>query len=86
MNKSPFLMRFRQEVPALSHEDEPAIFSEEEQLSLLEDGSLAWRARTKRPPTGCHTAGHMLAAGYTRSGKWKPSKWIPSKTDKRAGK
>jgi hypothetical protein len=86
MSKVPFLMRFRQEVPALSHADAPVIFSEEEQLSLLEDGSLAWRARTKRPPTSCHTAGHRLPSGYTRSGKWKASSWIPSKTDKRAGK
>ncbi|MDL2272203.1 hypothetical protein LJC23_04135 [Desulfovibrio sp. OttesenSCG-928-I05] len=86
MNMNPFLMRFRQELPAASQDDEPMTYSEDEQASLLEDGSLAWRARYKRPPTNCHTAGRYIPSGYTRSGKWKSGRYSPSKTDKRAGK
>jgi hypothetical protein len=43
-------------------------------------------ARTSKPPTSCSTPGHTIKSGYTPSGKWKPAKFVPGKTDKRAGK
>jgi len=43
-------------------------------------------ALSKRPPTTCYTKGYTRKAGYTRTGKYKPAKWIPAKTDKRAGR
>jgi hypothetical protein len=43
-------------------------------------------ARSQQRPTSCQTPGHTIKSGYTRSGKWKPSKYVPSKTDKRAGR
>ena len=43
-------------------------------------------ARSSKPPTSCSTPGHTVKSGYTPSGKWKPSKYVPSKMDKRAGK
>ena len=43
-------------------------------------------ARSATPPTSCSTPGHTIKSGYTPSGKYKPSKYVPGKTDKRAGK
>lgn len=40
----------------------------------------------KKPPTACTTPGKTRPAGYSRTGKYLPSKYIPSKIDKRAGK
>jgi hypothetical protein len=40
----------------------------------------------KRPPTTCSTPGKMRPGGYTKTGKYKPAKYIPSKLDKRVGK
>ena len=49
-------------------------------------GEPLWAALSKRPPTTCSTPGKTRPAGYSRTGKYLPSKYIPSKTDKRAGK
>ena len=40
----------------------------------------------RQPPTSCSTPGKMRPGGFNRNGKWLPAKYIPSKTDKRAGK
>lgn len=54
-------------------------------LNIL-DGLPAYLALYKQPPTSCQTPGKMLPGGFTKSGKWKPARWTPLKTDKRAGK
>jgi len=85
--KVPFLYRFRSELPAIEAIDASEIaFDAALGLNRLEGGEIAWSSRSSRYPTSCHTAGRTVKAGYTRSGKWKPSKYVPSKTDRRAGK
>ena len=86
MNPKPFLTLFKTELPAIdpAEASEP-VYDRERQVSL-EDSSPCWRARTRRRPTSCRTAGHRLKAGYTRSGKWKPSRYVKGKQDRRAGR
>jgi hypothetical protein len=88
MKEKPFLMNFKQEVPCLDIDEslENEKYSEEKQMSVLPSGSLYWNARSKRYPTSCYTASHRLKAGYTRSGKYKPSRYVPGKSDRRGGK
>jgi len=88
MGKMPFLSHFKQEVPFIEFTEEydGIEYDAVRQANVDRDGALAWCARTRRRPTSAYTAGHRIKAGYTRSGKWRPSKWIPGKTDKRAGK
>jgi hypothetical protein len=43
-------------------------------------------ALSRTPPTSCSTPGKMRPGGYNKNGKYLPSKYIPGKTDKRAGK
>lgn len=61
-------------------------FSKELMMNLLSNGTAAYEARFKTPPTACTTPGKMLPGGFTKSGKWKPARWSPIKMDKRAGK
>ncbi len=88
MSANPFLMNFKQEVPCLDPEEtlDGDAYCEKLQMRVLPDGSLLWNARTRRCPTSCFTSGHRIKAGYTRSGKYRPSKFVKGKTDKRAGK
>jgi len=89
MNKKVFLFQFKSEVPVIDLDGNTTsdlIFDDKKQVNVTEDGQVAWHARTKKRPTSCHTSGHRINAGYTRSGKYKPSKWVPGKTDRRAGK
>lgn len=82
LKPSPFVDAFiEDEISA-----EKLQWSEEMNLMVDQDGNPAWEAVTKRPPTTCTTPGKTRPAGYSRTGKWLPSKWIPSKTDKRVGK
>ena len=89
MKKTPFLNRFRQ--PASTDRinvdcvDE-LYYSLDQRLNLTKEGQIFWSARTRRRPTSCYTAPRRLKAGYTRSGKWKPSRMAKSKQDKRAGR
>lgn len=88
MSKKPFLMNFKEEVPCIDPDlvlDEHA-YSDGLQMNVLADGTLLWNARTKKFPTSCWTAGHTIKSGYTKSGKWKPSRFVKGKSDKRAGK
>lgn len=74
-----FLMRFRQVVPVVSPDNEPpCVYSEDEQVSLFVDGTLAWRAKSKKPRTSCHTG--------SRLSKGRSSKSLGARVDKRAGK
>ena len=63
-----------------------SFYDEARELTLTSAGIPLYCARSATPPTTCFTPGHTVKAGYTPSGKWKPSKYVPGKTDKRAGK
>ena len=89
MTEVPFLYRFRQRAstdPANEEEVEELYYCLDRKLNVTRDGRISWSARTRRRPTHCYTQGHRLKAGYTRSGKYKPSRYINGKSDKRAGK
>lgn len=59
----------------------------DEKLGYNTLGKLpAFAALYKKPPTTCYTPGKTRPGGYTRSGKYKPAKYIPGKQDRRAGK
>jgi len=89
MSETPFLYRFRQAAAAdqaNEGKDEELYYCLDQKLNVTRDGSIAWSARTRKRPTTCYSKGHRLKAGYTRSGKYKSAKYIPGKSDKRAGK
>ena len=88
MAKKPFLLNFKQEVPCIDPDQEldDIKYSDELQLGVLPSGELTWSARSKRRPTSCHTAAHMIKAGYTRSGKYRGSRMSKSKRDRRVGR
>ena len=54
-------------------------------INISPEGEIAC-ARASRPYTSALTPGHTIPSGYTPSGKWRPSKYVPGKMDKRAGK
>lgn len=60
-------------------------FDELVQLNIATDGGLAC-ARASKPYTSAITPGHTVKSGYTPSGKFRSAKFVPTKTDKRAGK
>jgi hypothetical protein len=66
--------------------DDSAIYSVTRHMNLLEDGMPLYCQRTKLPPTTISTPGHTIPAGYTPSGKYKPTGFSPPKLDKRVGK
>ncbi len=89
MSKTPFLYRFRQAAStdqANEGRDEELYYCLDRGLNVTRNGRIAWAARSRRRPTHCYTKGHRIKAGYTRSGKYKSSKWVNGKSDKRAGK
>ena len=51
-----------------------------------DDNNPLYISLSNKFPTSVHTPGKTLPAGYTRTGKWKPARWTPAKTDKRAGR
>ena len=86
-DKKPFLINFKTALPAIDFDEgDEMTFNSTEQVNYFGDGVAVWNARTRRRPTNCYTAGHRLKAGYTRSGKYRGSRYIPGKTDRRAGK
>ena len=91
MTDKPFLNRFRQ--PASSDDggdgDEPELYySLDKKLSVTLEGEIAWSALSRRYPTSVYTKGRRRKGGWTRGKKprYRPSKWISGKTDRRAGK
>lgn len=66
--------------------DNSTVFDPERQLSVLTDGSPIYCVRYPTPPTSTSTPGHTIPGGFTSTGKYKPPKFMPAKTDKRAGK
>jgi hypothetical protein len=55
-------------------------------MNITKEGIPLYAALSKSPPTTCTTPGKMIPSGYTKTGKYKASRWTTSKTDKRAGK
>lgn len=84
----PFLYRFRTLLPEATTQDEPYGYDSAKQMNCFEDGTPVIYAggRAKKPYTNAFTAGRTIPGGYTPSGKWRPSKYRPGKTDKRSGK
>ena len=86
--KKPLISFFLHPYPSSLYKDEEiVIFNPISKMNESPNGiPLFMMARTSRPPTSCTTPGHRIKAGYTRSGKYRPSKWMPQKTDKRVGR
>jgi hypothetical protein len=88
-DKKPLISFFLQPYPVSLNryiEDEPCEYSEALAINLSIEGIPISLSRMQSYPTNCTTPGHTIPSGYTRSGKWKPSKFVAGKTDKRAGK
>jgi len=89
MSKTPFLYRFRQAAStdqANEGRDEELYYCLDRRLNVTRDDRIAWSARSRRYPTRCYTKGHRIKAGYTRSGKYKSSRYVSGKSDRRGGK
>jgi hypothetical protein len=84
----PLMTFFLQPFPSSVYtEDKESVFNPVLNINESQQGvPLFMAGRSAKPPTSCHTPGHTIKSGYTPSGKWKPSKYVPGKTDKRAGK
>lgn len=61
-------------------------YSDTLKMNLTSNGTPLYCARSNTPPTQTYTAGHTIPPGYTSSGKHKPGKTVPAKSDKRVGK
>ncbi len=84
--KTPFLFGFRSSLPTeLDPARVDAAFDPQRQCGVLADGELAW-SMARRNPTNCHTSGRVRRGYRNKKGKWLPTKYIPSRTDRRAGR
>lgn len=92
VKRIPRLLGYLQECPLIddftSSElvDQTSHFDTTRQFNVLPSGIPLYLARSSKPPTSCITPGHTIPSGYTPSGKYKTSKYVPSKMDKRGGK
>jgi len=86
--KKPLIAFFLQPFPSsIYQKDDEMVFNPVLQINETPQGvPLFTMARSAKPPTTCRTPGHTIKAGYTPSGKYKQSKFVPDKMDKRAGK
>ena len=86
--KKPLMAFFLQPFPSsIYQKDDEMVFNPVLKINETSQGvPLFTMARSAKPPTSCNTPGHTIKAGYTPSGKYKLSKFVPSKTDKRAGR
>ncbi len=66
--------------------DQLAYYDEECQMSILPEGLPLYCARFPRIKTQTLTPGHTLPARYNAKNQLLPPKFVPSKTDMRAGK
>ena len=82
MQKFPFI----EEHILAEEQDKNSRYDEDQQVMVGVDNLPIWMARTKKLMSNAYTRSKTLPSGYTRSGKWKPSKFVPGKMDKRAGK
>lgn len=84
--KTPFLFGFRSALPVeLDPSPIDAAFDLQRQCGVLPDGELAW-SMARRYPTSCYTSGRYRPGYRNKKGKWLPSKYIPGRTDRRAGR
>lgn len=81
--KAPLIAKHLEAVVHIDNND--YVFDDHLGFNLTEDGGLAC-SRSSRPYTNAQTPSHMIPAGYTPSGKWKPARSVPSKMDRRVGK
>ena len=86
MDKQPFLYRFAETLPEVSADAPELHYDPAEQMNVFEDGTLAWKAGSSKPYTNVWTSGHVVPGHYTPKNKWVPSKNVPGKYDRRAGK
>jgi hypothetical protein len=86
--KKPLMAFFLQPFPSsIYQKDDDMVFNPVLKINETPQGvPLFTMARSSHPPTSCTTPGHTVKSGFTPSGKYKPSKYMPSKMDKRAGK
>lgn len=90
--KLPRILAYTQNCPHIDQfaleyaELDQASYDKDRKLSICADGTPLYASRTPKMPTNCGTPGHTLPSGYTPSGKYKPAKYVPYKSDKRAGK
>jgi len=86
--KKPLMAFFLQPFPSsIYKKDDDMVFNPVLKINETNQGvPLFTMARSAKPPTSCLTPGHTIKGGYTPSGKYRPSKSVPGKTDKRAGK
>jgi hypothetical protein len=64
---------------------ENAAFSVDRKINIDSNGIPLHCSLSRTPPTTCITPGKMLPSGYTNTGKYKPARYSPGKSDKRAG-
>jgi len=88
IGKKPLMAFFLQPFPSsIYQKDDDMVFNPVLKINETPKGvPLFTMARMSLPPTSCNTPGHMVKAGYTSSGKWRPARAVPRKSDKRAGK
>ncbi|MEO8801790.1 MAG: hypothetical protein ABI375_00365 [Rudaea sp.] len=84
MQQLPLIALHLQRMRPAAHPDDFE-FDDVLQVNIVPDGGLACSRATK-PYTSATTPGHTIKPGYTPGGKYKTSKYVPSKMDKRAGK
>jgi len=87
--KKPLMAFFLQPFPSsiYNKKDDDMVFNPILKINETNQGvPLFTMARSAHPPTSCSTPGHTIKSGYTPSGKYRPSKYVPGKMDKRAGK
>ncbi len=82
MKASPHHDRFLEDEAVFAS----AIWSPVTGVLETDKGEPLWAALYKSPPTSCTTPGKTRPGGYNKSGKYILPKFIPAKTDKRAGK
>lgn len=83
MKESPFWRQFAAEIDGEQH----VRYDEELQLNVCADGTpVALPILFGRTPTSAYTPGRTRPGYRNKNGKWLPSKWIPGRTDRRAGR
>jgi len=70
----------------MKNRNSPFLMNFKSEVPIVDEENHEWGARTRRPPTNVYTAPRRLKAGYTPSGKYRPSKMTKSRTDRRAGR
>jgi hypothetical protein len=84
--KIPFLFQFRTPLPEIERDPcEGSHFDDRRQCQIGADGSIVWHMAS-RYPTSCYTSGRVRKGYYNRKGRYLPSKYIPGRTDRRAGR